>query len=134
MTELSEMLKRYIHEKNIPVASLIHHLQIDRSTIYKYINGKRTPSLEHVEKLAGSMALTPREHQDFLEAYHITKLGSELYFRRKCVENFILTFPQPSREHRSFGNPFTGTDTDRHSHTAITPPQKLLGPCTLLWR
>ena len=53
MSVFSDMLKNYIHEKDVKVGALAHYCQLERSTIYKFINGKREPmSAELVEQIA----------------------------------------------------------------------------------
>lgn len=114
MYEFSQIFKSFIHEKNINVATVISYTQIDRSTIYKYINGKRTPTLEHVEKLSEAMNLTPKERLQFLEAFQMEKLGVDLYNQRKGIENFIKTFPQASNIHKNH-LPYVQEHTGTHS-------------------
>ena len=43
MSTFSDLFKHYIHEKNIKVMSLAHYCDLERSTVYKFINGKREP-------------------------------------------------------------------------------------------
>lgn len=94
MSEFSNTLSQFIHEKNIKVYSLIKYCNFDRSTMYKIINGKRNPpSKETVDKMAEFMHLTPAEHRYFLEAYEITKTGADNYYRRKNAQNFLMNFP-----------------------------------------
>ncbi|MDO4273471.1 MAG: helix-turn-helix transcriptional regulator [Eubacteriales bacterium] len=94
MSEFSELLSRLIKAKDIKVYSLVKYCKLDRSTMYKIINGKRNPpSLETVGKMAEFMRLTPSEYKDFREAYQLTVVGKDNYYRRKNVEQFILQFP-----------------------------------------
>lgn len=52
MSAFSDILKNYVHEKNVNVSSLASYCETDRSTFYKFIIGKREPaSTELVEKL-----------------------------------------------------------------------------------
>ena len=53
MSVSSDMLKNYIHEKDVKVATLAHYCQLERSTVYKLINGKREP-LSAAEFQAGN--------------------------------------------------------------------------------
>ena len=56
----------YINEKQIKILSLAKYCDIDRSTMYKVMNGKRNPpSQETLKKMAHFMHLTPVEHQKF---------------------------------------------------------------------
>ena len=94
MSAFSEILTRYITEKNIKVYSIVQYSGLDRSTMYQIINGKRTPvSREVFQKIAEALHLTPLEYKEFYEAYLISRLGPETYYKRKSVENFILNFP-----------------------------------------
>ena len=63
MSEFSNTLSQFIHEKNIKVYSLIKYCNFDRSTMYKIINGKRNPpTKETIDKMAEFMHLTPAEY------------------------------------------------------------------------
>ena len=63
MSVFSDTLTRYIEHKNIKVFSLAKYCDLDRSTMYKIINGKRNPpSPEVFEKMTQFMHLTPIEY------------------------------------------------------------------------
>ena len=52
MSVFSDLLKNYIHEKKIKVMALAQYCDLERSTVYKFINGKREPmSAELVEQI-----------------------------------------------------------------------------------
>ncbi len=94
MSEFSNILSQFIHTKNIKVYPLSKYCDFDRSTIYKIINGKRKPpSPDVIDKMAEFMHLTPTEYAQFKEAYEITLIGSDNYYRRKSTENFLMHFP-----------------------------------------
>ena len=40
MSVFSDLLKNYIHEKKIKVMALAQYCDLERSTVYKFINGK----------------------------------------------------------------------------------------------
>lgn len=95
MSEFSDLLSQFIHDKNIKVYSMVRYCNMDRSTMYKIINGKRNPpSPRIVDKIAEFMHLTPPEYEKFQTAYQITVTGRTTYYKRKSVGNFILTFPR----------------------------------------
>ncbi len=53
MSVFSDMLRNYIHEKDVKVGALAHYCNLERSTVYKFINGKREPlSAELVEQIS----------------------------------------------------------------------------------
>lgn len=94
MSEFSDLLSSYINEKEIKVYSLLEYCNLDRSTMYKIINGKRNPTSEAVfQKIAEFLHLTPVEYRKFKEAYLISKLGKSLYYRRKYTEQYLMNFP-----------------------------------------
>lgn len=60
----SDLLSEYITMKDVGVYPLSQFCGLDRSFMYKIINGKRNPSGEDVvRKMAQFMQLTPREKQ-----------------------------------------------------------------------
>ena len=95
MSEFSDLLSSYIEEKEIKVYALLEYCSLDRSTMYKIINGKRNPTSEAVfQKIAEFLHLTPAEYQKFKEAYTISKIGRDLYYKRKYTENYLVDFPK----------------------------------------
>lgn len=80
--------------KNIKVYPLSKYCDFDRATMYKIINGKRNPpSRDIIEKMSDFMRLTPTEDEQFKEAYEISRIGADNYYRRKSTENFLMHFP-----------------------------------------
>ena len=100
MSVFSDTLTRYIEHKNIKVFSLAKYCDLDRSTMYKILNGKRNPpSSEVFEKMTQFMHLTPIEYNFLKETLEITQVGPDTYYTRKSVENFICQFPdQPATD------------------------------------
>ena len=95
MSEFSDLLSSYIDEKEIKVYSLLEYCNLDRSTMYKIINGKRNPTSEAVfQKIAEFLHLTPVEYRKFKEAYLISKIGKDLYYKRKYTEEYLVDFPK----------------------------------------
>ena len=90
MSVFSDTLTRYIEHKNIKVFSLAKYCNLDRSTMYKILNGKRNPpSSEVFEEMTQFMHLTPIEYNFLKETLEITQVGPDTYYTRKSVENFI---------------------------------------------
>ena len=97
MSVFSDMLKNYIHEKDVKVGALAHYCQLERSTIYKFINGKREPmSAELVEQIAYFIKLTPLETHQLRESWKMARMGEDAYYIRKSVEHFLCDFPNTS--------------------------------------
>ena len=80
MSVFSDMLRNYIHEKDVKVGALAHYCNLERSTVYKFINGKREPmSAELVEQIAYFIKLTPLETHQLREAWKMTRMGAVSY-------------------------------------------------------
>lgn len=92
----SNILSNHIHTKNIKTYALAQYCGIDRSNMYKIINGKRKPtSIEMVDKISNFMKLSLSEKADLMEAYFIELAGHDNYFRRKHVAQFFQNFRLP---------------------------------------
>ena len=75
--------------------------QIDRSMLYRIINGKRNPpSPEIFFRISKYLQLAPAEYEQLLNAYELTRLGASIYYKRKNVEDFFIRFPS----HLAMGN------------------------------
>lgn len=97
MSMFSDVLSKYIESKEIKVFPMAKYCGLDRSTMYKLISGKRNPPPSDIlEKMIQFMHLTPAEYQQLEEAWKVTRIGPEIYYKRKSVENFIRHFPSHS--------------------------------------
>ena len=97
MSVFSDLLKHYIHDKNVKVMYLAHYCKLERSTVYKFINGKREPmSAELVEQIAHFIKLTPLETYQLKEAWKMARMGENDYYIRKSIEHFLCDFPNVS--------------------------------------
>lgn len=106
-TPFSTLFSSYIKAKKIRTTSLALYCDVDRSNMYKLINGKRNPSsYEIVQKISDFMRLTPSERKNLLEAYEITIIGYENYFRRKNVQDFITNFSHRTEDYSDFLHSF----------------------------
>ena len=95
MTPFSSVLEFYMKEKEIRTYSIAQFCGIDRSNMYKMLNGKRNPASEEVvERIAEYMRLKPVEKSHLMEAYQITMMGYDNYHRRKSVQEFLMSFSE----------------------------------------
>lgn len=93
MSGYSDFLQKYIKEKNIKVAKLIQYCELDRSSMYKIINGKRKPSSRTLaEKIANFLQLSPKECEIYYEAYYKVVMGEEVYEQNQQIMEFICNF------------------------------------------
>lgn len=93
MSIFSDSLKHYIERNNIRVLPLARYCDIERSTVYKFITGKRLPhSLELVEKMAQFMRLSPLETEKLKKCMENRIYWTRyLLFQKKC-RRFYLSF------------------------------------------
>ena len=98
MTSFSALLSALVEQKNIQIYPLTQYCSLDRSTMYKYLNGKRLPPKQAlVERIADYMRLSPSEYEELITAWKIAQVGEENYYNRRNVENFILNFPDVTK-------------------------------------
>ena len=89
MSIFSDSLKHYIERNNIRVLPLARYCDIERSTVYKFITGKRLPHyLELVEIIAQFMRLSTLETEKLKNRIYWTRY---LLFQKKC-RRFYLSF------------------------------------------
>lgn len=87
---LAELLSYYTEKKNINYTHLAEYLGIDRSTLYKYMKGKRAfPSENILKEIATYLRLNNEETKQLLEAYEVDTTGEFVYYRRKHIEEFF---------------------------------------------
>lgn len=125
MSEFSYVLSRHVHGKNIKTYALAQYCGLDRSNMYKIINGKRKPtSLEMVHKMARFMHLSPAEEQELEEAYQISLTGYDNYYRRRDVMNFFSEFNLSASSLTSFKYR-TDQDVDMKETTVLASSSKV---------
>lgn len=93
MSEFSQMLSKFIKERDTNIYMLAKYCNYDRANMYKLTSGKRNaPDLPFVKKLAEYMHLSPDEEKQLIEKYKISVVGYETYYRRKNIEEFLSEF------------------------------------------
>jgi len=93
MSRFSDLLNDFAEKKHASTAGMAAYCDSDRTTIYRFRRGTRTPeSPAMVETMADYMQLTLSEKQDLLKAYEITMAGEGNYFRRQAVREFMGSF------------------------------------------
>lgn len=76
---------------------------IDRTLMYKYLNGKDYPKEQAiVDRMADFMRLSPLESEELLTAWQIEKIGWKEWNSRRNVEDFLLSLPDISDFSRKF--------------------------------
>lgn len=95
MSKFSDLLNTYIEERGVKIYPLAQYCKIDRSAVYRFINGTRIPSEQSVvQQMADYLKLTPQQKARFYEAWEIANIGESLWHQRKAAEHFLLNFPK----------------------------------------
>ncbi len=90
MNPFSTKFEHYFDEKQMKIADIEKFSGINRSTLYKLLNGTREPtSSDVVRKIADALCLNFKEQNELMEAYRLTRLGPVSYYGRKEVRSFF---------------------------------------------
>lgn len=90
MSEFSECLNRIRINKNLYVIDLARLMNMDPSTISKWISGERKPrSRDVLDKLLGKMKLSDYDKKILIEAYEEELIGKENYTCIKLWKEII---------------------------------------------
>lgn len=93
MNPFQKLLNEFIDAKEVTVYALAKISGVERSYIQKMKNGTRMPNDEaFVHSLAQALMLTPAETMELVQAYRITKMGEDNFYRREHVKNIITSF------------------------------------------
>lgn len=94
MYTFSELLSFFVHQKDISVYPMTLYCGVDRTAMYKYLNGKACPEDQHtVERMTHFMQLSPVESEKLLSAWKIRNMDSHTWISRRNVKDFLLNFP-----------------------------------------
>lgn len=103
MSTFSRLLNSLVHQKDISVYPMTQYCGIDRTLMYKYLNGKDYPKEQAiVDRMADFMRLSPLESEELLTAWKIEKIGWKEWNSRRNVEDFLLSLPDISDFSRKF--------------------------------
>ena len=92
MSILSECLDYFVKKKEQNIAELAKKCRVDRSTMYQYIRGKRPlQNQELLETILAELRLTPEERSKAMQAFEVTHVGEEKYYRRKKVKELFAS-------------------------------------------
>lgn len=95
MPEYSELLRRYMKEKDIKIDKLTQYCGVERSSMYKILNGKRkVTKIDIAKKIANYMQLSPVECEQYYEAYYRSMAGERAFEENRQMEDFILHFDE----------------------------------------
>ena len=88
--EFKDLLANYVKIKYKSTSEAAKHIEINRATLTKIMNGQRCISnLEEAIRIGKKLMLTTDEFENFVKSYKISKMGVNVYRRRNKVQNII---------------------------------------------
>ena len=104
MNPFSQLLSSYISASNVNVSQMASYCGIDRSSMYKIIQGTRKPgTLELVVRISHYLNLSPEQTGLLKEQYEILQVGEKTFRRRRAVYNLLCVSLAPNSPRTSEG-------------------------------
>lgn len=89
MNPFASKLQALLDEKQFKILDLERFTGINRSTLYKFLNGQREPTgIDVVYQIADCLCLNHLQREELTEAYYLTRMGPLSYYGRKEVIRF----------------------------------------------
>lgn len=89
MNAFASKLQTLLDEKQFKILDLERFTGINRSVLYKYLNGQREPtSVEVVYQIADCLCLNHLQREELTESFYLTRMGPLSYYGRKEVIRF----------------------------------------------
>lgn len=104
MNPFSQLLSSYVNASNVNVSKMASYCEIDRSSMYKILQGTRKPgTLDLVVRISHYLNLSPEQTELLTEQYEILQIGQKTYGRRKAIYNLLCVALSPNRPRISEG-------------------------------
>lgn len=99
MSAISEKLSFYMEQRQMTLPQLSVLCNIERSTLYQYLKGKRPlKNKVQLERIVLNLRLMPEEIEELMTIYEMEQMGQELYYQRKNIGEFLGELPAISHE------------------------------------
>jgi len=93
--KMQALIQPRIDKGQLTIYGLAQNSKIDRSSLYKFLNGERLPaSLAVLNRLMEALRLSPTQSSELRTAYDISRMGEESYQRRRNTVEFLNDFNQ----------------------------------------
>lgn len=89
MSEFSSKCREYIKDTGETVYQLSASSGLDRTSLQRMITGKRLPGTDFVRQFCDSIRINPAQRQELMELYKIEKIGKEVYYNRKYIQELL---------------------------------------------
>lgn len=102
MSGFSDKLEQCMKECGINAAELAQELGVDRTTIFRYMKGKREPKDAKIVKgIADALHMTLQDRKQFMEEYDNLILGEQVVKGYQYVERLFKHLGNEKQEHRN---------------------------------
>ena len=91
MYTVGELINNHISDSSVTKNNIIRLLNIDRSTFYQMLKGKRLPSAAQLGTILNAISIPSYEKKHISEVYMSEKLSVSEYSNRKAIINLIDT-------------------------------------------
>ena len=98
MSVFSEQLKRCVQESDLSKNWIVDLCQVNRSTFFQCLNGKRLPTEELFETIIQALQLGPGEETKLRKLYYIVQIGESVYQNRQIAQKCLGTLASLSGE------------------------------------
>lgn len=89
MSDFSSKCREYLKNTGETVYQLSASSGLDRTSLQRMITGKRLPGMDFVRQFCDSIRINPFQRQELIELYKIEKIGKEIYYNRKYIQELL---------------------------------------------
>ena len=89
MSDFSSKCREYLKNTGETVYQLSASSGPDRTSLQRMITGKRLPGMDFVRQFCDSIRINPSQRQELIELYKIEKIGKEIYYNRKYIQELL---------------------------------------------
>lgn len=104
MSDFSSKCREYLKNTGETVYQLSASSGLDRTSLQRMITGKRLPGMDFVRQFCDSIRINPSQRQEMIELYKIEKIGKEIYYNRKYIQELLRVI---STQQMLFSSGFT---------------------------
>lgn len=89
MSDFSSKCREYLTDTGETVYQLASSSGLDRTTLQRMLTGKRLPSIDFIRQFCDSIRINPSQRLELMELYKIEKIGKEVYYNRKYIQELL---------------------------------------------
>lgn len=89
MSDFSSKCREYLTDTGETVYQLASSSGLDRTSLQRMLTGKRLPSIDFIHQFCDSIRINPSQRLELMELYKIEKIGKEVYYNRKYIQELL---------------------------------------------